>query len=96
MNVKAASDGIILAVYGNEGEKVNADQLLVRMSDLTSYKINGAVDENNADIVKTGGTVYAIIGEEKLAGTDWHSQTTDRKQYQYALMFFLNKVIIQS
>ncbi len=68
MNVRAASDGIILAVYGNEGEKVNADQLLIRMSDLTSYKINGAVDENSADIVKTGGTVYAIIGEEKLVG----------------------------
>jgi HlyD family secretion protein len=68
MNVKAASDGIILAVYGNEGEKVNADQLLVRMSDLTSYKINGSVDESRANIVKTGGTVYAIIGEEKLEG----------------------------
>jgi HlyD family secretion protein len=68
MNVKASSDGIILAVYGNEGEKVNADQLLIRMSDLTSYKINGAVPENNAEIVKTGGTVYAIIGEEKLEG----------------------------
>jgi HlyD family secretion protein len=68
MNVKAASDGIILAVYGNEGEKVNADQLLIRMSDLTSYKINGSVEENSADIVKTGGMVYAVIGEEKLVG----------------------------
>jgi HlyD family secretion protein len=68
MNVKAPSDGIILTVYGNEGEKVNADQLLIRMSDLTSYKINGAVDENSAEIVKTGGVVYAIIGEEKLVG----------------------------
>jgi len=68
MNVKAPSNGIVLAVYGNEGEKVNADQLLVRMSDLTSYKINGSLDENNAEIIKTGGTVYAIIDEEKLAG----------------------------
>ena len=68
MNVKAASDGIVLAVYGNEGEKVSADQLLVRMSDLTSYKINGSIDENNAEIIKTGGMVYAIIDEEKLAG----------------------------
>jgi HlyD family secretion protein len=68
MNVKAASDGIVLAVYGNEGEKVNTDQLLVRMSDLTSYKINGSVDENRANIVKTGGVVYAIIGDEKLEG----------------------------
>lgn len=68
MNVRAPSNGIILAVYGNEGEKVNADQLLIRMSDLTSYKINGAVPENNAGIVKTGGMVYAVIGEEKLEG----------------------------
>ena len=68
MNVRAASDGIILDVYGNEGEKVNTDQLLVRISDLTSYKINGAIDENRAEIVKTGGVVYAIIGDEKLEG----------------------------
>jgi len=68
MNVKAPSDGIVLSVEGNEGEKVNTDQLLVRMSDLTSYKINGAVDENRANIVKTGGMVYAIIGDEKLEG----------------------------
>ncbi len=68
MIVRAASDGIILAVYGNEGEKVNTDQLLVRISDLTSYKINGAVDENRAEIVKTGGVVYAIVGDEKLIG----------------------------
>jgi HlyD family secretion protein len=68
MNVRAASDGIVLAVYGNEGEKVNTDQLLVRISDLTSYKINGAIDENRAEIVKTGGVVYAILGDEKLEG----------------------------
>lgn len=68
MNVKAPSDGIILAVYGNEGEKVNTDQLLVRMSDLTSYKINGSINENNAEIVKTGGTVFAILDEEILSG----------------------------
>jgi HlyD family secretion protein len=68
MNVRASSDGIVLAVYGNEGEKVNTDQLLVRVSDLTSYKINGSVDENQADIVKTGGVVYAILGDEKLEG----------------------------
>jgi HlyD family secretion protein len=68
MNVRSSSDGIVLAVYGNEGEKVNTDQLLVRVSDLTSYKINGSVDENQADIVKTGGVVYAILGNEKLEG----------------------------
>jgi HlyD family secretion protein len=68
MNVRAPSDGIVLAVYGNEGEKINADQLLVRMSDLTSFKINGSMDEKFADLVKTGGAVYAVIDEEKLSG----------------------------
>jgi HlyD family secretion protein len=68
MNVRAPSDGIVLAVYGNDGEKINGDQLLVRMSDLTSFKINGSLDEKYADLVKTGGAVYAMIDEEKLPG----------------------------
>lgn len=66
--VRAPSAGIILAVNGNEGEKVNRDQLLVRMSDLSTFKIRGSIAEENADILKIGQTVYALMDGEKLIG----------------------------
>ena len=66
--VRAPSAGIIMSINGKEGEKVNRDQLLVRLSDLSSFKINGMVAEDHAAIMKTGNTVFAIIGREKLIG----------------------------
>ena len=66
--VRATSAGIILSINGNEGEKVNRDQLLVRMSDLSTFKIRGSIAEENADIMQTGKTVYALIDGEKLTG----------------------------
>ncbi len=68
MLVKAPSDGIVLSLYGKEGEKVNQDQLLVRMSDLSSYKITGFIDEEFAKNIKTGGEVYTIIDRTRIAG----------------------------
>jgi HlyD family secretion protein len=67
-NVRAPSAGIIMSINGKEGEKVNKDQLLVRLSDLTSFKINGTVAEEHAAIMKTGNTVFAIVDREKLIG----------------------------
>jgi HlyD family secretion protein len=66
--VRAPSAGIILAINGKEGEKVNRDQLLVRMSDLSSFKIRGSLPEEHADLLKTGQTVYAVLENEKLTG----------------------------
>jgi HlyD family secretion protein len=66
--VRAPSAGIILAINGKEGEKVNRDQLLVRMSDLSSFKIRGSIDEEHADLLNTGQTVFAVLEREKLTG----------------------------
>lgn len=66
--VRAPSAGIIMSINGREGEKVNKDQLLVRLSDLSSFKINGTVSEEHADIMKTGNTVFALLDGEKLIG----------------------------
>ncbi len=66
--VRAPSAGIIMSINGKEGEKVNRDQLLVRLSDLSSFKINGMVAEEHAAIMKTGDPVFAIIDREKLVG----------------------------
>lgn len=69
MVIKAPSAGIILNIYGKEGEKFNSGDLLVQMSDMTSFKINGSIDERYADVVKTGGKVFAKIDQSNLPGT---------------------------
>ncbi len=69
MYVKAPSSGIILKNTKKAGEKVRQDELLVTMSDLSSYKIIGSLDEKKAEMVKTGKTVYALIDNEvRLSG----------------------------
>ena len=68
MSIKAPSSGIILSISGHKGERVNADQTLVRMSDLSSFKINGSADEQYADKIKTGTMVLANIDGQPLEG----------------------------
>ena len=68
LTVRAPSSGIIMSVQGREGERVNADQLLVRMSDLSTYKVIGSIGEQSADLIKTGKTVYTVLDHEKLTG----------------------------
>jgi HlyD family secretion protein len=69
MSVKAPSSGIILTVSGHEGEKINADRTLIRMSDLTTFKIIGSVEEQYAKQIKTGNPVLVNIDTEELQGT---------------------------
>ena len=68
MAIKAPSSGIILEINGKEGEKVNTDRLLVRMSDLTTFKLRATIDDKFANDIKTGRKVFAIIEEERLTG----------------------------
>jgi len=68
MIVRAPSDGIILAVSGREGEKVNQDRLLVTLSDLTTFKIVCHIEEANTEFLKTGGRIYALVDNVKLPG----------------------------
>ena len=68
MNIRAPSAGIILEINGKEGEKVNTDRLLVRISDLSTYKIQASIDDNMNDVIKTGKSVFALIDNKKLPG----------------------------
>jgi HlyD family secretion protein len=68
LTVRAPSDGIILGIYANAGEKVDRDKLLVKMSDMSTFKIVASVDNQYLDDVKTGGDVYAIIDRLRLKG----------------------------
>jgi HlyD family secretion protein len=66
--VRAPSDGIILGIYTSVGERVEKDKLLVKMSDLSTFKIKGSVDNRYLDDVKTGGEVYAVVEHTRLKG----------------------------
>ena len=66
MVVRAPSSGIILNIYGKEGEKFNPGDVMVQMSNMNSFKISGSADEEYADLIKTGGRVYAKL-ENHLA-----------------------------
>jgi HlyD family secretion protein len=68
LTVRAPSDGIILGIYANAGEKVDRDKLLIKMSDMSTFKIVASVDNRYLDDVKTGGDVYVIIDRLRLKG----------------------------
>ncbi len=68
-DIKAPSDGIILSVAGKEGEKVGNDKMLITMSDLTTFKIKGLINEKLSEQIKTGNPVYVLSENEKLSGT---------------------------
>lgn len=68
MIIRAPSAGIILSIHGKVGEKVNTDRLLIEMSDLSNFKINGTVDDDFAESVKTGTKVYVKVDNDLLTG----------------------------
>ncbi len=68
MIIRAPSAGIILSLSGKVGEKVDNDRLLIEMSDLTNFKIQGKVDDDFSEQVKTGTRVYVSLDSEQLSG----------------------------
>lgn len=68
LKIIAPSSGIILALSGNEGQRAEQDKMIVRMSDLTSFKITGSIDEQYAKQIQTGNRVFAIVDNENLEG----------------------------
>ncbi len=69
LKIKSPSNGIILSISGKEGEKVGTDKVLITLSDLTTFKIKGLVDEKFSESVKTGNAVLIVAENEKLQGT---------------------------
>ncbi len=68
LKVKAPADGVILAINSNEGQRIEADAMMLRMSDLSSYKVVGWVNERDASRIRTGNQVSVFIGDETLQG----------------------------
>ncbi len=68
MIIRAPSDGIILSIEGKVGEKVNRDKLLVKMSNLSNFKIHATTDEDYSEHVRTGRPVIIRLDGEDLSG----------------------------
>ncbi|HBE39762.1 MAG TPA: hypothetical protein DDW27_00870 [Bacteroidales bacterium] len=66
--IRAPSDGIILGIYTSVGEKVEKDKLLIKMSDLSTFKVKATIDNPYISQVKIGGEVYALINNTSLRG----------------------------
>jgi Multidrug resistance efflux pump len=68
LKIKAPLDGIIMSILGKAGERVGNDKTLISLSDLTTFKIKGSIDEKNSEFVKTGNPVFIMVGGERLKG----------------------------
>lgn len=68
LKIKAPADGVILAINSNEGQRIETDAMLLRMSDLSSFKVVGWVNERFASYIQTGNTVHVNLENEKLEG----------------------------
>ena len=68
MIIRAPSDGIILSIEGKVGEKVNRDKLLVKMSNLSNFKIHATTEEDYSEHIRTGRPVIIRLDGEDLSG----------------------------
>lgn len=68
LNIRAPSDGIILGIYTNVGERVDKDKMLAKMSDLSTFKVKATIDNPYREQVKNGGEVYALVDNTSLRG----------------------------
>lgn len=68
MIIRAPSSGIILSLDGQQGEKVNKDKLLIKMSNLSNFKILATADDKNSDYIKTGNEVIVELSDDELKG----------------------------
>lgn len=66
--ITAPISGIIVEVNGSEGEMVNSNNLLSRISDLKHFKLTGTIADSFADKINTGGKVMAIKDDYQLEG----------------------------
>jgi HlyD family secretion protein len=70
MHITAPSNGIILSISNKVGENITSDvttsSVLIRMSDLSTFKISGSAEDKYANLIKTGRKVFAVIDSERL------------------------------
>lgn len=67
-DVRSSRDGVITWISDNIGSSVNRGDILVRVADLASYRVDGSISDIHADKMLTGGPVKIRIAERYLSG----------------------------
>ncbi len=65
---RSGRDGVITFVNENIGSPANAGDIVARVADLSSYKIEASISDIHAGTLKPGGAVRVRIGERILSG----------------------------
>ncbi len=65
---RAGRDGIITFVNENIGSPVSSGDIIARVADLSSFKIEASISDIHADKLKPGGLVKVRIGDVNLSG----------------------------
>lgn len=68
-NIVASRDGVVTWVNKNIGANVHEGESLVRIADLSSFKIQGRISDNYLDELRRGVTAIVRINETQLRGT---------------------------
>jgi HlyD family secretion protein len=68
LKITAPSSGIILDVGANEGERVDVERILVRMSDLSVFKVVGEKSQEFGERIKTGNPAIVKIDDVEIQG----------------------------
>lgn len=68
LNLKAPVPGVILDIQGDEGAQVDEGRMLVRMSDLSSFKVVGMIEGKYSFLVQTGNRAVVTVDGEQLEG----------------------------
>jgi HlyD family secretion protein len=69
LRITAPEDGIIQAINNNEGQRIEQDAVILRMSNFSSFKVVGWVHEKYASRVETGNRVNVNLNNEHIEGT---------------------------
>ncbi|MFH1853480.1 MAG: HlyD family efflux transporter periplasmic adaptor subunit [Candidatus Neomarinimicrobiota bacterium] len=76
--IRADRDGVITWVNDNIGSTVQAGDIVVRIADLTSYKVECQISDIHATKLKLGGPVRVRLGDRDLHGVISGIQPTIR------------------
>ncbi len=67
-DARAANDGIVTWVNDNIGSPINPGDVLARVADLSSFRVEARISDIHADKLSVGGAVKVRIGKKDLAG----------------------------
>lgn len=68
-NITASRDGVITWVNKNIGSSIQQGEALVRIADLSSFKVTGSISDNYLDQLKTGQAAIIRINDSSMRGT---------------------------